>query len=98
MELNRATRRAPSPAKPRRYARHGSHPSPAKAERKALRVMRGVRTVDGGLVPVLDKAFGILTPLALLAFGVGRDTFSEDERRRRRARGKRQRAARRAGR
>jgi hypothetical protein len=59
--------------------------------------MLGVRTVDDGLSP-LDSAFLISSPLQLLAFAVGVDSFDPSERARRRARGKCQRAARRAGR
>jgi hypothetical protein len=66
--------------------------------RKAKRRMVGMRTPDMGLVVKLDAAFGLSSPLQLLAFGGGRPDFDDHERRRRRALGKRQRAARRAGR
>lgn len=120
--MNRAERRRRAPAKPRQVARYGANESAKRVLRKVTRRMRGLRTVDTGLIKLgtartrrcdgapplsaglpanavgLDATFGIASPLQLVAFGVGRIDFNDHERRRRRARNKRQRAARRAGR
>ena len=68
-----------------------------KRTKRFDRLMRGMRRPESGLTP-LDAAFGIPTSISLLLFGVGIDNFSDKTRARRRAEGKRRRAARRAGR
>jgi hypothetical protein len=95
---NRAARRMSEPAKPSPVAAWRKGLGSAKRrERRAMRALRGSRTLDAGLTP-LDEPFGIHSPIVLLVFGTSRELFHPDERARRRAVGKRARAARKANR